>query len=45
LTLSVPDQGYFRNVSCALNLVSTNLLLSTPIYFRIVLFYSRFTSQ
>jgi len=26
LTLSIPDEGYSRNVSCALNLISTFLL-------------------
>jgi hypothetical protein len=27
LTFSVPGEGYFRNVSCVLNLISTLLLL------------------
>jgi hypothetical protein len=26
LTLSIPDEGYYRNVSCALNMISTFLL-------------------
>jgi len=25
LTLSVPDEGYFKNASCRLNLISTSL--------------------
>jgi len=30
--LSVPDEGYSRNVSCAINLISTFLLLSLGRY-------------
>jgi hypothetical protein len=30
--MSVPDEAYFRNASCALNLISTVLLLSLGRY-------------
>ena len=30
--LSVPDEGYSRNASCALNLISTFLLIQYPVY-------------
>jgi len=32
LALIVPDEGYFRNASCALNLISTFSLLSQDRY-------------
>jgi hypothetical protein len=37
LTLSVTNEGYFRNVSCALNLISTFVIVTNVDKFNVIM--------